>query len=445
MFKRLRVRNFRSIRDSGNLRFSRLNIIVGPNSSGKSSLLYTMLMLKQTLDDKNTENVLVTSGPQLDLGSYLDIIPKISPKEDLEVEFDLDESFFPDVMFSGGGRTNEFPPFNKYQVKFGFDLMKNTVYVKSFHLVDTQSKSEFAGKLENSKWVLDGVVDKIKPHAQLEFDHFLPCLGPKGKIPKDKEILELSVEILLNSHLRFYPTECLFERIRYVAPIRQHIPRYGVLGTMPHTELGASGQNLIRVLSQRSTEGPSGRAILKELNKWLGTRFKILKNIRLVDIDKSKTIKLLIADEHCGRKPINLAEMGSGISQLVPVIVQTVLTPKKGCILIEQPEIHLHPAAQADLADLFAHYAAHSDKQIIIETHSEHLVLRIRRRIAEGKLCPDLVRIYFVQKYKTGQRQGETKVRELELEKNGHFKKWPIGFFEDGYKEAMAILDAQLK
>lgn len=445
MFKRLRVRNFRSIRDSDNLRFSRLNIIVGPNNSGKSSLLYTMLMLKQTLDDKNTENVLITSGPQLDLGSYLNIIPKDAPKEDLEVEFDLDESFFPTVRFIGMEPTGNFPPFNKYQVKFGFDLRNNTVYVKSFHLVHTKSKSEFAGKLENSKWVLDGIEDKLKPHVKIEFDHFLPCLGHKGKKPKDEEILKLAMETFLNSHFRFYPTEYLFENIRYVAPIRQRIPRYGVLGTMPHTELGASGQNLIRVLSRRKTEGPSGRVILQELNKWLGTKFKILENVRLFDLDKSKTVKVLVADEYSGSKSINLAEMGSGISQLVPVIVQTVLTPMKGCLLIEQPEIHLHPAAQADLGDLFAHYAAHSKKQIIIETHSEHLVLRIRRRIAEGKLSPDIVRIFFVQKYKTGKRAGETRVRSLELKKDGHFKKWPSGFFEEGYKEAMAIVDAKLK
>ncbi|MFC1605222.1 DUF3696 domain-containing protein, partial [Planctomycetota bacterium] len=119
--------------------------------------------------------------------------------------------------------------------------------------------------------------------------------------------------------------------------------------------------------------------------------------------------------------------------------VQTVLTPKNGCLIVEQPEIHLHPAAQANLADLFVHYA-NEGKQLVVETHSEHLLLRVRRRIAEGKISPDKVRIFLVEKSGTS-----TRIRCLKLEKNGHFQRWPKGFFEEGYKEAMAIAEAQLK
>jgi predicted ATPase len=173
------------------------------------------------------------------------------------------------------------------------------------------------------------------------------------------------------------------------------------------------------------------------LDYWLDRKFKILKNVKIVDIDKECTVKALIADDPRGNKSINLAAMGSGLSQLVPVVVQTILTPPQGCLLVEQPEIHLHPAAQADLADLFIK-CAKDKRQIIIETHSEHLLLRVRRRIAEGKISPDLVRIFFVEK-----RRGETKVDTISLQKNGHFEHWPRGFFEEGYKEAMAIAEAQ--
>jgi len=129
--------------------------------------------------------------------------------------------------------------------------------------------------------------------------------------------------------------------------------------------------------------------------------------------------------------------MGSGLSQLVPVIVQTIITPKTGCVLIEQPEIHLHPAAQAVLGDLFVKYAK-NNKQIIVETHSEHLLLRVRRRVAEGKISPDLVSIFFVDKSKN-----ETRIRKLNLKKDGHFKSWPAGFFEGGYRDAVALAMAQ--
>jgi predicted ATPase len=150
-------------------------------------------------------------------------------------------------------------------------------------------------------------------------------------------------------------------------------------------------------------------------------------------------VKAIIADDPSGIKDINLAFMGSGLSQLVPVIVQSVLTSEKGCLLVEQPEIHLHPAAQANLGDLFVYYAKRG-RQFIIETHSEHLVLRIRRLIAEKKIDANLVRIFLVEK-----RSGESRIRNLRLKGNGHFENWPRGFFGEAYREAKAIAEAQMR
>lgn len=179
--------------------------------------------------------------------------------------------------------------------------------------------------------------------------------------------------------------------------------------------------------------------MLQELNYWLDEKFHLLKKVEVLDIDKGKTVKALVAKDNRGGKSINLAATGSGISQLIPVVVQAVLTPQNGCLIVEQPEIHLHPAAQADLADLFVYYG-NQGKQLIVETHSEHLLLRIRRRVAEGKIPPEHVRIFLVEK-----SCGITQIKCLKLEKNGHFRQWPKGFFEEGYKEAMGIAEAQWK
>ena len=102
--------------------------------------------------------------------------------------------------------------------------------------------------------------------------------------------------------------------------------------------------------------------------------------------------------------------------------------------MVEQPEIHLHPSLQAELADLFIDIMKTGRRQILVETHSEHLLLRIRRRIAEGTLKPDQVAILFVEKH-----GGESKVRRLDLNSRGHFSDWPKGFFDEAYQEAMAL------
>ncbi|MBI1832856.1 MAG: DUF3696 domain-containing protein, partial [Planctomycetes bacterium] len=155
---------------------------------------------------------------------------------------------------------------------------------------------------------------------------------------------------------------------------------------------------------------------------------------------KNTTGRMLLGDEWRGPANINIAGMGEGVSQILPIIACTLFGARDDCLLVEQPEIHLHPALQAELGDLFIDVSQNGHRQILVETHSEHLVLRIRRRIAEGKLSPDQVAILFVEK-----QGGESTVRRLDLNCRGHFSDWPKGFFDEAYQEAMALAEAASK
>ena len=439
MIRNLRVKNFRSIQDSKNIKFSNLNVFVGPNNSGKSSFLYVLLLLKQTLQDKDSGARLVTTGPHVDLGSYLDIIRGHDPNENLEFEFGLDKKVISELGFGIGKTSMEFIPYTDYKVELGLNLRANTVEVVAFDMSNKAEKILLAGRREKRKWFATGIPSKLQSHMTLGFDHFVPLILPKGKVPKDKKLRNEGIDLFLKSQMRFRLLQEVFDDILYVGPLREKIPYYGILGTMPYTELGPSGQNLMRVLSETVRKGPSRKTLIQELNYWLDKKFNILKRVRIRNIDKAKTVKALIADDPRGEKNINLASTGSGLSQIVPVIVQTILTPKNRCLIVEQPEIHLHPSAQANLGDLFVEYAK-QDRQLIIETHSEHLLLRIRRRIAENKIPPELVNVFFVEQW-----GGQTRIRNLKLDDHGHFIRWPRSFFEEGYKEAMAIAEAPLK
>jgi predicted ATPase len=166
----------------------------------------------------------------------------------------------------------------------------------------------------------------------------------------------------------------------------------------------------------------------------------MLESLELVDVDDAGTILALLGDERNGFSRINLANMGEGLSQLLPIITRVLTTPENGSLLIEQPELHLHPAAQADLADLFISGAENGRNQCIVETHSEHLLLRLRRRIAEGVVDPAIVGVLYVE------RDGsESTVRSLDLDGAGQFEDWPKGFFDERYREALAIAEASSK
>jgi predicted ATPase len=124
---------------------------------------------------------------------------------------------------------------------------------------------------------------------------------------------------------------------------------------------------------------------------------------------------------------------------VLPLIVQALAAPKGSLTIAEQPEIHLNPRLQYLLADLFAEMAS-SDHRVIVETHSEHLLLRLRRLVASGKIGHEKVAIYFVEK-----RNGVSRIRHVPIQQNGHISSevWPEGFFEESLRESLALAAAQ--
>ena len=144
---------------------------------------------------------------------------------------------------------------------------------------------------------------------------------------------------------------------------------------------------------------------------------------------------------------ISLNDLGVGISQLLPIIINCIGIVNSDtygdCLLVEEPEIHLHPALQSELGDLFIDAVTDTpNKQLLIETHSEHILLRIMRRIREttnktlpegiNGITPDDVAVLFVQP----EKEGYSTVLNLRLDENGEFlDPWPGGFFEEGFNE----------
>ena len=156
------------------------------------------------------------------------------------------------------------------------------------------------------------------------------------------------------------------------------------------------------------------------------------------DIDEIQVYKISLEDIY--GVSVSLVDVGFGISQVLPIIINT-LTAKDQLTLMEQPEIHLHPKLQTELSDLLIHSAKHNNNTIIAETHSEHLILRLLKRVrqtANGDLpegaspiTPNDIAILYVNQQTEG-----AKVVELTVNKDGEFDKpWPGGFFAERSEE----------
>ena len=141
------------------------------------------------------------------------------------------------------------------------------------------------------------------------------------------------------------------------------------------------------------------------------------------------------------KQDLDLMSLGVGVSQVLPTIVMALLAPEDSVLIFEQPEVHLHPKIQSVLGDFFLGIVG-CGKQCIVETHSEHLINRIRRRIAESEDTNilDQLQIYFVEL-----QNGVSQLRSVEPNEFGAIMDWPTDFFDEVEKESSAIVRAGMK
>jgi hypothetical protein len=136
-----------------------------------------------------------------------------------------------------------------------------------------------------------------------------------------------------------------------------------------------------------------------------------------------------------GGVKVNLADVGYGVSQSLPVVVESVLTAAEQWVLIQQPEVHLHPRAQAALGSFFASLVASNAKRFVVETHSDHLVDRVRQEVARGTLVPADVIILFFER-----RGADTTVHALTLDAEGNVLDAPPSYRRFFLEEELALL-----
>jgi hypothetical protein len=216
----------------------------------------------------------------------------------------------------------------------------------------------------------------------------------------------------------------LFEdQVSHLGPVRSEVPRVFESGAAP--PLGFDGVGAVARLGQ-------DRDLLALVSAWFQQHLD----------GWSLSLDYAGSAYHCLLRrngiSVNLADVGHGVQQVLPVLVQQ-LSHQTGSgdnllDLVEQPELHLHAAAHAPLGDLFLDTARKGKAQALVETHSENLLLRVRRRIAEG-LDPELVALYFVLE----QPDGSSSVKSIEILPDGSVDWWPEGVFAEGYEELKAL------
>ena len=246
--------------------------------------------------------------------------------------------------------------------------------------------------------------------------------------------------------------ERLLRLVSYLGPLRSKGQRlYSRNGGEPES-VGYSGENTISALlaakDRQLSSGPGKRK--KGFEEFIAER---LRQLELIDefevrqISKHRKEYEVKVKTPGARSWVDLPDVGFGVSQVLPVLVQCFYAPPGSILFIEQPELHLHPKAQANLADLFIDALSSRaggkprNIQLVIETHSEHFLHRLQRRIAENDPSHPIVAGQ-VAAYFAHAAGAKAKLEPLQIDPAGNIINWPENFFGDSMGDLMAMTRA---
>lgn len=556
--KSFEVCNFKSIEYSGKINFSKISILIGPNSSGKSSILQALLLMKQTFETEEPSIPLTLNGQFIQLGEYGDFIHEKDISRPFIIKFNFEEEdkspyecevcgkpyklkgwFLKHVrelhpkywkskqsdisddkyhlpktsslifQYVYNSKTKaiilkelkiENPPssrglnlaslkieqLEKRIIKIvATSVNGKNIYTKSLKIplsvenldhdnmvnlvqyltyrAPYYSYSKTYEKIALLKTDFGNVLDfKFPEELDMRVYYFgrAPSQLPRSLNEEQKIALGIESGLYRISNYmlnRIQDLHIFFKGIQHVGPLRNWPERiYFGTGGRP-TSVGLRGEYTQELFWIDKRIGHE--KLIKNINDWL-MKLKLDVELEVVSLGVGDIYQLRVKENDLS---INIADVGFGMSQILPILTECInytigdsmkkkeikqrfyspfdfQTKKVNKLLItEQPEIHLNPRIQAELGDFFIHIAE-SEKTLLIETHSEHIISRIQRRVVDETLKPEDVVIYFISK-----KGNKSDIKEISISRNGHFNYWPEGFFQDDFEDAIEILKTSFR
>ncbi len=443
-------KDFKSLNDTGNLSLAPLTGLFGPNSSGKTSILQMLLVLKQTAESADRKQVLHTGDRNslVDLGTFTNLLH--NHEDSAELSFGLGWDL-PTPLTIKSPETQA----TLYNIK---RLWFETHISEEQTEQRRPSVNSFAYHFDDRAFGMQRMPD---PERRLKYElihHGYPARRLTGRawpLPSPVKCYGFPDEAVgYYQNTGFLPDltlalEGLFSRVFYLGPLREYPQRQYVWSGESPIDVGRRGDKVVPALLAAQSEGrtfSSGRG--RSYRSW-SFRERIaqwLKEMGLIDSFRLETIatgrkeyEVLVKTTPVSSEVL-ITDVGFGVSQILPVLVLCYYAPEHSTIILEQPEIHLHPSVQALLAEVFVDVVKKRKVQIIVESHSEHLLRRLQRLIAEKKIKAEQAALYFCRF--AGQA---SRIDELDVDKYGSIRNWPKGFFGDEMGDLAAMTEAAMK
>ncbi len=495
MINSIEVSNFKAFSKKQKVKLKPITIIYGENSAGKSSLIQSLLLMRQTIDEMSIDDTaLITKGKLIDLGNYNEMVFSHDKTKKISIShsFDMKKVVLNKIW-------NKVIHAIEYESIFELDINTRSVKLVNINIYLNNDRSimialtkahDARGASISKRWrttrnirrvapnlfgvedinfnnefleqvmcVINDIREKRKSNIYndelVEFDvwnnnnEYLQSINELDNLllSESKKILfdingyliqgigyiddsdnafslprlEFKLEDLLMGVSFRYRN--IISSITYLGPLREYPERHYIFSGSSPITVGKSGASMSDMLFQN-------QQLIELVNKWLD-EFQIqytmcINKINDSDISDVYTMRLIDKLTNISVSPL---DVGFGISQILPIIVESLIS-KNRVICVEQPEIHIHPKLQAIFGSFLVDCIKQKN-QFIIETHSEHILLRLKKLIREKKLSNNDVSVIYILKTENG-----SKCLQIRMDSQGDFlDEWPNGFFEEGYEE----------
>lgn len=541
---RIKFQNYKAF-ENGEIELRPLTLLLGANSSGKSSILHLLLMLEQTINCKDDlKSAFKANGHSVSMGEDINLLKDMNRQSSMVLEIDVPPSSFISEIKTFHGLLNQssilgFMNNLKYNSPKDFKIFeqasrewmeqitksennKSVDIAKTYleivskdndNLLSYLLETEVAKQKVRNEWWKKYTVDELsqmisdlgacfktfeeefkESPSVVSLKYILSYNKTQRKLKVkecsisvgDRELLAISLyrnKLIVTS--KVYDNVCIerlvgpssfsgifnglslnilndmkspFEvyiekifneafksathffsetNINYIGPLRATPQRYYFLdGTNTISTFGyRSGERIAEILK-------GSKDIDNMVNEWM-KRFGL--NVKVKEF-KDVIHKIKVRQNSLD---LDLPDVGFGVSQILPILIDGVLFGDDTTTIMEQPEIHLHPKMQAELADFFINVVKRNNndtkkttRRYVIETHSEYIMKRIRRRIAEGVIAPEDVAIYFVEP-RNKKLKIEAKINRTIVENDGTIE-WPKDFYMTELEDEMAFFQFKM-
>ncbi|HDR8252231.1 MULTISPECIES: DUF3696 domain-containing protein [Bacillus] len=436
MIKHFEVKNFKCHEENNHFELPGITIVSGTNNSGKSSLLQSIYLLTQT---KSKGYSILAVNEELKLGSFSDILSKNQPNtETIELSFTFEEKVLKKY------NVEELIVNLAYKNPSDFSKIKIPYFESNpvLYFMEIYFKKEG----EELDTITLEIVDEITPNILYKIEGkedagFCKINGivPEPIIyraPNEEERIICSPTLdKIRGFLRLINNE----NIKYIKAFR--LDDYIEGGTSLKNNLGLSGEYTAEVIhkywnnpadfhSETGMEALTFSRVFDQwINKLLGDNYKIRSN----SLDKDR-FKITIQEIKSGNE-FTLNQVGFGISQILPLITLLLTSKRDEIILIENPEVHLHPKLQSLFVDLCI-FVLENGRKLVIETHSEHIINRLRYNVKRTPVLLEKINILFFEK-----EDASIIYSDIEITKEGRLAYWPTNFFDQTYNDLLGLIE----